>query len=340
MTDPAAHPHGGVAVDVHAHASIPAAEAIVSGEPGLARARADEARATGAESARRNLEQIGAIAGKLVDPAARLSDMDTMGIGRQLVSPLPIHHYWAEPGLAERYARATNEGIAAHCAADPHRLAGLATVPLQHPDLAVAELTRAMESDGLLGVEVGTRPGGRELADPVLEPFWARAEELGALVFIHPWGCSLGERLDRFYLSNVVGNPTETTVALSHLIFGGVLDRYPRLTVIAAHGGGYLPVYSGRSDHAWHARSDSRTCAHPPSSYLRRMWFDSLVYTPGQLRALVDAVGADRVLIGTDYPFDMGVTDPLDRLAQAGLPDDAQQLIRGRTATALLGRAD
>ena len=161
--------------------------------------------------------------------------------------------------------------------------------------------------------------GPRELDDPSLAQFWARADELGALVLIHPWGCTLGERLADYYLANTVGNPVETTVALSRLIFSGLWDRHPGLKVVSVHGGGYLPTYLGRSDHAWGARPDARTCARPPSSYLRGLWFDSLVYTADGLRALVDAVGGDRVLLGSDYPFDMGVTDPVDRLEAAGL---------------------
>ena len=324
------------AVDVHAHALIPAAEALVADEPGLAAARAEEARWAGPSSAEVNREQIGQLGPALVSPAVRLAAMDAAGIDVQLVSPMPIHHYWAGRELAERYAAEVNAGILAHCAAAPQRLAGLGTVPLQHPDLAVKILTTAL-AGGLRGVEVSTHVVGRELADPSLDAFWARAEELGAVVFVHPWGCTLGERLASGYLSNIVGNPVETTVALSHLIFSGLLDRHPGLRVLAAHGGGYLPAYLGRGDHAWQVRPDSRTCAEPPSAYLRRMWFDALVYTPDGLRSLVSAVGADRVLLGTDYPFDMGVTDPLGRLAAAALGDAATEAVRGGNAAGLLG---
>jgi aminocarboxymuconate-semialdehyde decarboxylase len=186
-------------------------------------------------------------------------------------------------------------------------------------------------------VEVATYVAGRELADPSLEPFWSTAAALDAVVFVHPWGCTLGERLSTAYLSNIVGNPVETTVALSRLIFSGLLDRYPGLKILAAHGGGYLPGYLGRGDHAWQVRPDSRTCAEPPSAYIRRLWFDALVYTPEGLRTLTAAAGADRVLLGTDYPFDMGISDPLDRLAAAGLPASASEAIRGGNAAALLG---
>ncbi|WP_449350750.1 amidohydrolase family protein, partial [Streptomyces shaanxiensis] len=164
-----------------------------------------------------------------------------------------------------------------------------------------------------------------------------RAEETGAILFLHPFGCTLDERLDQWYLSNTVGQPTENAVALSHLIFSGVLDRHPELKIVAAHGGGYLPTHVGRSDHAWSARSDAGAgCAHRPSSYLERIYFDSLVHGPHVLRELVRAVGADRVLLGSDFPFDMGTDDPVGALRAAGLSDPDFHAVRGGNAAALL----
>jgi aminocarboxymuconate-semialdehyde decarboxylase len=325
------------AVDVHAHVLLPAVEAAVADEPGLTRQRELDLRSTGAESATVNAEQLTRLGPLLTDPAQRLSAMDRAGVDLQVVSPMPLYHYWAAPGPAERVTRLTNEGMAALVAGHQQRLAGLGTVPLQHPALAVAELTRAVADLGLRGVQIGTSAGGRELADDALDGFWARAAELRAVVFVHPWGCTLGERLARYYLSNTVGNPVETTVALSHIVFSGLLDRHPGVRIVAAHGGGYLPTYLGRSDHAWDVRPEARRCAEPPSTYLRRMWFDSLVYTPPALRHLVDAAGVDRVVLGTDYPFDMGVPDPVDRLAEAGLAPAAEQAIRGGNALDLFG---
>lgn len=325
-----------LSVDVHAHALVPAAEALVASRPELVQARAEEARGAGPRATEVNREQIGQLGPALIDPQVRLAAMDAAGIDVQLVSPMPIHHYWADPDLAAHYAEAVNAGILAHCSAAPGRLIGLGTAPLQHPDLAAEALGRAV-GDGLRGVEVATYVAGMELADPSLEPFWSTAADLDAVVFVHPWGCTLGERLSTAYLSNIVGNPVETAVALSQLIFTGLLDRHPGLKILAAHGGGYLPGYLGRGDHAWQVRPDSRTCAEPPSTYIRRLWFDALVYTPEGLRTLTAAAGADRVLLGTDYPFDMGITDPLDRLAAAGLPSSASEAIRGGNAAALLG---
>ncbi|MFF3505434.1 amidohydrolase family protein [Streptomyces sp. NPDC003247] len=323
-------------VDFHGHLAVPAADALVAGTPGFAAELAAEQRAHSPESLAANRAQLARLAVRLTDVAARLADLDAMGVDVQVVGPMPMHHYWADPELAARLARTVNEAVARHCAAAPERLYGLGTVPLQHPGLAVTLLEEAVTGHGLYGVSVSTTVEGRELADPAHDEVWRRAEELGAVVFVHPWGCSLGERLATRYLGNTVGQPVETTVALSHLIFTGVLDRFPRLKLVAAHGGGYLPTYVGRSDHAWRERPDARGCAEPPSSYLRRMWFDALVYTPRALRRLVEEVGADRVVLGTDHPFDMGVTDPVDRLDAAGLAPAERDAIAGGNALDLL----
>lgn len=323
-------------VDVHAHLAVPAATDLVAGSAGFAAEQAAEQAAHSPASLAANRAQLIRLGPRLTDVATRLAAMDAQGVDVQVVSPMPMHHYWAGRPLAARLTRVKNEAVAAHCAAAPERLLGLGTIPLQHPDLAVAALTDAVRGLGFRGVTVSTDVDGRELADPRHDPVWRRAEELGAVVMIHPWGCSLGGRLASNYLGNTVGQPVETTVALSHLIFSGTLDRFPGLRLCAAHGGGYLPTYIGRSDHAWRERPDARGCAAPPSSYLRRIWFDSLVYTAPALEFLVAAVGEDKVVLGTDYPFDMGVSDPLDRLDATSLPAGTRARIRAANAWALL----
>ncbi|GAA2629518.1 amidohydrolase family protein [Streptomyces vastus] len=332
-------------IDVHAHLMLPEVEEAVAGHTGLAEARDLDARRNGPAALAVSGPMVGARVRRLTDVAARLAAMDAAGVDVQLVSPSPSHyHYWAEPRLAERVCRLANEGTAAHCAKAPDRLHGLGLIPLQHPHLAVTLLDHALDQ-GLKGVEISSHapgPGGTravELSDPRLAPFWARAEETGALVFLHPFGCTLDERLDQWYLSNTVGQPTENAVALSHLIFSGVLDRHPGLKLIAAHGGGYLPTHIGRSDHAWRARPDARDCAREPSGYLKQLYFDSLVHDPHVLRELVRAAGPDRVLLGSDYPFDMGTEDPLDTLRAADLPDADFHAIRGGNAAVLLNLA-
>jgi aminocarboxymuconate-semialdehyde decarboxylase len=324
-------------VDVHAHVLLPEVDALVAGLPGHDAAKELDARRNGPTALAVNGPMVRDRIPKLTDPAVRLASMDAQGVDVQVVSPSPSHyHYWADEETAEKVYRLANEATAAHCSAAPERLRGLGLVPLQHPDQAVRALEHAL-AQGLRGVEISSHAPGRELSDPAYEPFWSRAEETGAILFLHPFGCTLDERLDRWYLSNTVGQPTENAVALSHLIFSGVLDRHPGLKLIAAHGGGYLPTHIGRSDHAWSARSDAGAdCAHPPSSYLGRLYFDSLVHDPYVLRELVRAAGAGRVLLGSDFPFDMGAEDPVGALRAARLPEADFDAVRGANAAALL----
>ncbi|MEW2305515.1 amidohydrolase family protein [Streptomyces sp. NPDC006655] len=323
-------------VDVHAHVLLPEVDALVADLPGLAEARALDARRNGPAALAVSGPMVRERAPRMTDVSVRLALMDAQGVDVQLVSPSPSHyHYWADEETAEKVLRLANEATAAHCAEAPARLHGLGLVPLQHPELAVHALEHALEQ-GLLGVEISSHAPGRELSDPAYAPFWSRAEQTGAVLFLHPFGCTLDERLDRWYLSNTVGQPVENAVALSHLIFSGVLDRHPGLKLIAAHGGGYLPTHIGRSDHAWRTRPDARACSREPSSYLRRLYFDSVVHDPHALRELVRAAGADRVLLGSDYAFDMGTADPVAALRAARLSDPDFHAVRGDNAAALL----
>lgn len=232
---------------------------------------------------------------------------------------------------------AQNEGIASLCAQNRKRFMGLGTVALQHPELAAQQLRHAVKTLGLRGVEISTSVGDKELADPALEPFWRTANELECVVFIHPLGTSAFERLSRYYLTNVIGQPFETTVALSHLIFSGVLDKYPALRILAAHGGGYLPFYLGRASHAHRMRPESRGMQLAPVEYLRRIWFDTVVYEPEAIRQLIDVVGISQVVLGTDYPFDMGAYDVACLVSRVpGLDDDGRAAVLGGNARRLL----
>lgn len=329
---------GAPVTDVHAHLLLPGLHAEVERRaPELtAEAAALELRRNGAASQAVSGPMVGARIPKLTDVAARLADMDRQGVDRQWVSASPNHFYpWAPEGLAVWIATEANRLIAQHVAQAPDRLVGLGLVPLQHPERIVEFLDDAVLGRGLAGVEISSFAGDVELSDPRLEPFWARAAELRAVVFLHPFGCSLDERLDRFYLSNTVGQPAENAVALSHLIFAGVLDRHPDLRIVAAHGGGYLPTAIGRSDHAWNVRPEARGCAHPPSTYLRRIWFDTVVHDAMALRHLVEAAGASRVVLGSDFPFDMGLEDPVGFVLSAGLPVEVERRILSANAGAL-----
>lgn len=335
-------------VDIHGHAVfMQLQEFVIASDPEGWRAHQElDARRNGVESGRVSGPMVGARIPQLTQLERRLSDMDAAGIDIQVVSPSPSHYYpFLAPEHALHVAMAANFATAELVSQAPDRLRGLGLAPLQHPELMVQALDHAVTECGLNGVEISSyAPGPHdsptiELSDERLEPFWTRAEELGATVFLHPFGCSLDERLDRYYLANTVGQPVENAVALSHLIFSGVLDRHPELELVAAHGGGYLPTYLGRSDHAWQVRPDAQACAATPSSYLSKIYFDSLVHSPDALRALIAAVGADRVLLGSDYPFDMGVTDPLERLGAAGLGTADRDLVAGGTALSIgIGR--
>lgn len=327
-------------VDVHAHVLLPALQAqVAERDPeGFGAAQELDLRRQGPESSKVSGGMIRERFERLTQLPRRLADMDSTGVDVQVVSPSPSHYYpWAGVELAEWVARTANQAVADLVAEAPDRLVGLGLVALQHPDRCVDLLEHALGL-GLAGVEISSFAQGVELSDERLDPFWAAAERTGAVLFLHPFGCSLDERLDRYYLSNTVGQPAENAVALSHLIFGGVLDRFPGLVIVAAHGGGYLPTAIGRSDHAWHTRPDSRSCAEPPSSYLRRLWFDSLTHSPEQLRALVAAAGAERVVLGSDYPFDMGDEDVVGSARGAGLEQAAlDALLSGNAARLLAG---
>ncbi len=273
----------------------------------------------------------------------RLAQMDEQGIDIQAVSlHVGQYHHWADPDLASRIVAIQNEKIAEACAAHPDRFVGLGAVALQHPDLAVRQMRHAVKNLDMRGFMITGSINGHELSDEMFHPFWKTAEELGTVIFIHPrnFPAAQGRLNGNGRLDNVIGNPLETTVALSHLIFEGTLDRFPGVKICAAHGGGYLPSYIGRSDHC--ATHDSRRCepvGQLPSEYLNnQLYFDSLVYTTENLRHLVKTVGADRIVIGTDFPFGMGNPDAVNHvLSTPGLSDADKQSILGGTAAALLG---
>jgi aminocarboxymuconate-semialdehyde decarboxylase len=323
-------------IDVHTHIFCPAVETLVADLPGNVERQAEERAAIGDASNRVNAGLIGTLAPRLVSIESRLADMDAMGVDIQVISPSPTqYHYWVDRDLALEAVRLQNDRISEICAAVPDRFIGLGTVPLQDPALAADVLNELVKERGFKGVQISSLVNGADLADPVFEPFWQAADTLGAVVFIHPWGTTLGTRLAEHYLMNTIGQPFETTVCLSKLIFSGTLERHRRLRIIAAHGGGYLPPYMGRSDHAYAVRPELDACGCRPSEKLRQLWFDSLVYDPDQLAELIRRVGGDRILLGSDYPFDMGHYDPAGLVAD--LSPDQQRAILGGNAVALFG---
>ena len=327
-------------VDLHCHSFVKEVEPLVKDRPEKQAEPGLQQRFMGEPSAQYNsLTMLPNAFPKLTSVEARLKDMDAMGVDIQVVSPTSVqHYYWADLDLAREIVRVTNEKMAEECARHPDRLLALGNVALQHPELSLEQLEHCMRNLGMRGVEISTAVNGLELDNPRFASFWARAEELGCVVFIHPFGTSLGERVNRFYLQNIVGQPIETTIALSHLIFGGVLDRHPGLKILAAHGGGYLPSYIGRSDHAYAARPDAHTMKRAPSEYLRQIYFDSLVYQASSLGHLIGQVGASQVVVGTDYPFDMGSYDVHELVnGVPGLSESERADILGGNAARLIG---
>jgi aminocarboxymuconate-semialdehyde decarboxylase len=279
--------------------------------------------------------------------ADRLKAMDEQGID---VEALSINPYWykADPDLAKQIVRIQNEKLAEACAANPERFVAFATVALQHPELAAEQLEDGIKKYGLRGAGIGGSVNGEEISDPKFHPFWAKAEQLGAVVFIHPQGtgaaADLRNRLKgNGYLDNVIGNPIETTIALSHLIFEGTLDTFPGLKICAAHGGGFLPSYAGRSDQGCPtlpARCPGGThgpIKKKPSDYLKQMYYDTMVFTPEGVRHLAAEVGAGQLVVGTDYPYPWTKTAVDLVLSTPGLSDEQRVAILGGTAAKLLG---
>jgi len=288
-----------------------------------------------------NAKQVMERAAKLTSIETRLKDMDRMGIDVQAVSPAPHQtYYWCEPGEGAELARMVNERIAEIAAKWPERFVGLGTVPLQAPDLAVSELIYCIKTLGLRGVEINPSVNGMDLSDGRLglDRFFSKVQELDVIVFMHPVGFTQGERLLDHYFNNVIGNPLETTVAASHLIFDGVMQRFPRLKIVLPHAGGYLAHYWARMDHAWRARPDCRTVIESkPSSYLEKFYFDSITFDRGMLGHLVERFGADHVLLGTDYPYDMGMEHPVEFISGTpGLSTKDKNEIMGGNAARLL----
>lgn len=327
-------------IDFHCHLLTPAVESLVAAEPQKVRGRSEQMRLMGVASVLHNEQIMGPPAARrMLSVEERLSDMDAMGVDRQVVSPTPTqYYYWAAEDLSEQLCKLQNEHIAATCGRYPDRLHGLGTVSLQYPQLAAAQLRFIVRTLGLHGVEISSAAAGMELSDPALDVFWAEASALKCIVFLHPLGTSLGERVNTHYLANIIGQPLETTIALSKLIFDGVFDRHPGFRLVAAHGGGYLASYLGRTQHAAQVRPEVGPTKALPSEYLRRIWVDSVVHDPKILRHLIETVGISQLVVGTDYPYDMGCYDVHECIAAIpGLSPEERKQILGGNAARLLG---
>ena len=335
-SNPPARPR---AIDFHAHIIVPEVYAVAAEhnifselptDPGVT----DEMRS-------QIKGRAGMVLARMSDISDRIAKMDAMGVDVQVLSASLVHQGldWADAQTSLRLARTTNDWIAKAVAAHPARFVGLGTLPLHMPSLAVTELERCMGDLRLKGVAISTMAGVMELGDPQLRPFWVKAEALGAVVYIHPGG-NRDRRFKRFHLWNSVGQAFEEAMAISSLMYDGVLEAFPQLKICISHGGGYMPFYMGRIDRNYLEKANTRVnMSKPPIDYLRMLYFDSCVYETAVLKHLVDKVGADRVLLGSDYP--VGETKPIEFVTDSEALSTAQkERILSTNAATLLGLAN
>ncbi len=275
------------------------------------------------------------------DPGRRLEECAAHGVDVQVLSTVPVMFaYWAKPEHALDLARLLNDHLAGVVQGNPRRFVGLGTVPLQAPDLAIRELERCVRELGMAGVQIGSHVGPWNLDAPELFPFFEAAAELSAAVFVHPWDMLAPERMPRYWLPWLVGMPTETTLAICSVIFGGVLERLPKLRLGFAHGGGSFFGTLGRIQHGFEVRPDLCAVANPvpPNAYLGRFWVDALVHDAVQLRHVVELMGAGRVAMGSDYPFPLGEERPGSLIASLGFSAEERDLLLSGAALELLGK--
>jgi aminocarboxymuconate-semialdehyde decarboxylase len=272
------------------------------------------------------------------DVATRLDTMDRQGVDAAVLSVAPpLFLYWIEPSEGVAAARMINDAVARMIEQAPDRFAGLATLPLQDPAAAVAELRRCVRTLGFRGAQIGPHAEGVPLDDKSLRPVLAAAAELAVPLVVHPYYVGSSSGLDDFYLTNLQGNPWQTAVCASRLILSGTLDALPGLDVVLVHGGGHLPYQLGRLDHGHRVRPEARGSAHPPSHYARRFHYDTLTHSPAATGWLIEQVGADRVMLGTDTPFDMGGGGLEEQLAGVAMKDETREQIAHTNIERLFG---
>lgn len=325
-------------IDVHCHLATPPSRVLA--EPHRRREYEPYDYFMGADSVSHNQVMFPSISEQLVEPSARIEHMDRMGVDIQgLATFVSEYFYWAPAGDTARSARIQNERIAEAVAEFPDRFIPLgATVPLQDVDLAIAEMDHVVTELGFKGLQIGGTVDGHNLDEPRFRPFWAAVEDRGVPVILHPNGYPESHRFGDYFLTNCIGNPLETMVAATRMIFSGLFEEHPGIKLVLLHGGGYLPFYCSRADHTWEVRPETRVAIpdRPPSDYMKMLYYDTMVFQPIYLRHLVEIVGPDRVMLGTDYPFDMGETDPVGLVdATEGLSEADRDRIKGANAARL-----
>ncbi len=325
-------------IDFHAHMVTPEAQSFSTGHV-IASKPGNDPPATPEGDAYRKWQQESRR--KMFDMPTRLRIMDETGVDLQVLTPSLIHQYtyWADEESALRIEQLTNDNVAELVSKVPGRFVGLGSVPLSHPAAATRELQRCMRELGLRGVEISSHAHTMELGDPQLRPFWEAAQQLDAVIYLHPTAVT-DPRYEKWQLWNSIGQPLEEAMAMSSLWYEGVLDAYPRLKLCIAHGGGYLPYYAGRADRNYEEKPYTRiNMSKSPSDYMREhFWYDSCVYNVDMLEFLARKVGVSRVVMGSDYP--VGEADPVGFVMKArGLTSEDQADILGRNAAKLLGLA-
>ncbi len=331
MTDDAHTP----TIDVHCHLATPAASELTN--PHRRPEYEPYDYFMGQDSLDQNKVMFPTIVEALQNAEPRLAYMDTMGVDVQgLATFVSQYCYWAPAKVAADSARLQNDHLAEACQQHPDRFAPLgATVPMQDVDLAIAEMDRVVDDLGFKGLQIGGTIDGHNLDEPRFRPFWQAVAAKGVPVILHPNGYEESHRFGDYFMTNCIGNPLETMVAANRMIFSGLFEELPELKLVLLHGGGYLPFYCSRADHTWKVRPETRVHIpdHPPSYYMKHFFYDTMVFDPLYLRHLVEIVGSDRIMAGTDFPFDMGETDPMGLIDRTeGLSNDERVALKGANA--------
>ncbi len=326
-----------VTVDLHNHMRIPEAAEFI--QPHMAENSNTSFKFSSDKTKEIYKKQFDVRPAGWSNAEARIKDMDKMHLDVMAVSCMPAQMYYkVDPIVGQEAAQVVNDGIYTRISPHPKRFVGIGTVPMQNTDMALKEIDRCVNELGFRGIQIAARVDEDELSAERFEPIWSKCEELSIVVFVHPRSFA-SPRFERHYMTNVIGNPLDTTTAIHNLIFDGVLARYPKIKFYMSHGGAFASHYAARMDHAYGARADCREHIYElPSTYLKRLYFDTIVFAVDQLEFLVRKYGADHIALGTDYPADMAEYDPVEHVCQSEEITEAdREKICGLNALRLMG---